>query len=63
MHLLDEGIDVNQVNKGHNNCLHGASVRAEVDILEILLNAGADVHTRNYDGNIPFVFVCMDSGE
>ena len=65
-YLLEEGMDVD-VNERSNigySCLHYACFRpiVSLDILEMLLNAGADVNAQNNSGTTPFMLICMYGG-
>ena len=61
-YLLDEGIDANVEDNTNDSCLHFACYgfsHASIYILEMLLNAGADVNAHNTSGSTPFMYLCM----
>lgn len=51
--LLDEGADPDIVDKGGWSAIHYASQRNDVQTIRLLLNAGANVHIKNDNGNTP----------
>lgn len=52
--LIDEGIDVNSVNKGHESVLFTAVKNNKIDAIELLLDNGADANHQNTKGESVF---------
>ena len=58
-YLLDGGADPNGIDKYGNNCLHAACYgMVEIQILEMVLNAGAHIDVQSRSGNTPFIYAC-----
>ena len=58
--FLEKGLDVNQVNSNNETLLHVAAVRHRnitmlLEIVSLLLEAGADVNATDIDGKSPLV--------
>ena len=49
--LLDKGWNVQLPSHHGNTTLHTATARGFLDIVTLLLNRGADIHTENDDGD------------
>ena len=52
--LLDSGADVDAVNEGDFTALHGAAFRGLNEVIQILVDRGADINARDYRGRTPF---------
>ena len=52
--LLDAGADINQVNEADFTALHGAAFRGLNEIVELLVENGADIDARDFRGRTPF---------
>lgn len=52
--LLDAGADVNAVNEGDFTALHGAAFRGLNEVIQILVDRGADIDARDYRGRTTF---------
>jgi ankyrin repeat protein len=48
--LISAGANVNALNSKHQSALHAASQNGNVDIVRLLINAGADVNYTLFDG-------------
>ncbi|MCY4600285.1 MAG: ankyrin repeat domain-containing protein, partial [Acidobacteria bacterium] len=52
--LVEAGADVNAVNNGDFTALHGASFRGLNEVIEYLVDQGADIDARDYRGRTAF---------
>jgi ankyrin repeat protein len=52
--LLDAGADVNVVNEGDFTALHGAAFRGLNEVIQILVDRGANINARDYRGRTAF---------
>ena len=52
--LLAAGADINQVNEADFTALHGAAFRGLNEIVELLVENGADIDARDFRGRTPF---------
>ena len=52
--LLAAGADINQVNEADFTALHGAAFRGLNEIVELLVEHGADIDARDFRGRTPF---------
>lgn len=52
--LLAAGADINQVNEADFTALHGAAFRGLNEIVQILVDAGADIDARDFRGRTPY---------
>lgn len=52
--LLDAGADINAVNEADYTALHGAAFRGLNEVIEILVDRGANIDARDYRGRTPF---------
>ena len=52
--LLDAGADVNAVNEGDFTALHGAAFRGLNEVIQILVDRGANINARDYRGRTAF---------
>ena len=58
---LKENVAVNVAEEdGNNTALHMASGNNHLDILQILLDAGADVNAKNKEDNSPLHWACLN---
>ena len=63
-YLLDKGADPKQSNINGFAPLHGACCgNVKIEILEMLLNAGAHINAQSRSGNTPFSYVCWYGDE
>jgi hypothetical protein len=53
---LDQGLDVNAVNKMGLQAVHGAANRGSDDIIELLAHRGADLNRPDKEGRTPYVW-------
>ncbi len=51
--MIEEGIDVNAENRARDLALHDASRRGQLEMAEILLDAGAAINQQDYHGDTP----------
>ena len=54
-HMLREGISASQKDENGNTPLHFAALRGNVEMMKILLAAGADPNATNTIGNVPLL--------
>ena len=52
--LLDAGAQINAVNEADFSALHGAAFRGLNEVVEYLVEHGADIDARDYRGRTPF---------
>jgi ankyrin repeat protein len=52
--LLDAGANVNAVNEADFSALHGAAFRGLNEVIQILVERGADINARDYRGRTPY---------
>ena len=52
--LLAAGADINRVNEADFTALHGAAFRGLNEIVQILVDAGADIDARDFRGRTPY---------
>src|SRR5207244_5324984 len=52
--LLDAGADVNAVNEADFTALHGAAYRGLNEVIQILVEHGANINARDYRGRTPY---------
>jgi ankyrin repeat protein len=52
--LVDAGADVNAVNEGDFTALHGAAFRGLNEVVQYLVEHGANINARDYRGRTPF---------
>jgi ankyrin repeat protein len=52
--LLDAGSEVNAVNEADFTALHGAAFRGLNEVIQILVNHGANINARDFRGRTPF---------
>jgi hypothetical protein len=52
--LLDAGVDVNALNEADFAAVHGAAFRGLNEIIQILVERGADINARDYRGRTPY---------
>ena len=52
--LLEAGADINAVNEADFTALHGAAFRGLNEIVQILVEHGADIDARDFRGRTPF---------
>jgi ankyrin repeat protein len=52
--LLDAGADVNAVNEAEFTALHGAAFRGLNDVIQILVDHGANIDGRDFRGRTPY---------
>jgi uncharacterized protein len=52
--LLDAGSDVNAVNEADFTALHGAAFRGLNEVVQILVDRGAEINARDFRGRTPF---------
>ncbi len=52
--LLEAGADINQVNEADFTALHGAAFRGLNEIVELLVENGADIDARDFRGRTPY---------
>ena len=52
--LLDAGAEINAVNEADFSALHGAAFRGLNEVVEYLVEHGADIDARDYRGRTPF---------
>jgi ankyrin repeat protein len=57
--LLDEGVDINAVNKHDETALMRAAYHSHCYVIELLLERGANVNFRNKRGYTPLMFAAM----
>ena len=65
MLLLERGTDVNRYDYNHNTALHLAVMRADLEMIKLLIEHGADLNMENLDGRKPLdelgrnIDICM----
>jgi ankyrin repeat protein len=52
--LLDAGSDINAVNEADYTALHGAAFRGLDEVIQILVDRGADIDARDFRGRTPY---------
>jgi len=52
--LLDAGADVNAINEADFTALHGAAFRGLNEVIQILVERGANINARDFRGRTPF---------
>ena len=52
--LLDAGADLHAVNEADFTALHGAAFRGLNEVIQILVDRGADINARDFRGRTPF---------
>ena len=52
--LLDSGADINAVNEGDFTALHGAAYRGLNEVIQILVDRGANINARDYRGRTAY---------
>jgi hypothetical protein len=52
--LLDAGAEVNEVNEADFTALHGAAFRGLNEVIQILVDRGADLNARDFRGRTAF---------
>ena len=52
--LLDAGADVNAVNEADFTALHGAAYRGLNEVIQILVEHGANINARDFRGRTPY---------
>ena len=52
--LIDAGADVNAVNEGDFQAIHGAAFRGLDEVIQILVERGANINARDYRGRTPY---------
>jgi ankyrin repeat protein len=52
--LLDAGANINAVNEADFTALHGAAFRGLNEVIQILVERGADINARDYRGRTPY---------
>jgi ankyrin repeat protein len=52
--LLDAGADIKAVNEADFTALHGAAFRGLNEVIQILVDRGADLNARDYRGRTPY---------
>jgi ankyrin repeat protein len=52
--LLDAGVDVNRVNEADYTALHGAALRGLNEVIQILVDHGANINARDFRGRTPY---------
>ena len=52
--MLDAGADVNAVNEADFTALHGAAFRGLNDVIQILVDHGANIDGRDFRGRTPY---------
>src|SRR5262249_50862752 len=52
--LLDAGSEVNAVNEADFTALHGAAFRGLDEVIQILVERGADINARDFRGRTPY---------
>jgi len=53
--LLERGVDVNAQNKDYNTALHSAAFRGRLEIVQVLLDQGANANTENDRCDAPLI--------
>ena len=51
-------VDVNHRNADHNTALQEAVLWKQTDVVQVLIDAGADIYTQNYEGRSPLHDAC-----
>ena len=51
-------VELNQRDAGNHNALHLAAVNKHTDVVQVLIDAGADIDTQNYEGRSPLHDAC-----
>ena len=52
--LLEAGADINVVNEADFTALHGAAFRGLNEVIEYLVEQGADINARDFRGRTPY---------
>lgn len=52
-YLVDQGADINQPDEAGNTLLHFATFTANEELVQVLMNLGADLQCSNHQGQIP----------
>jgi ankyrin repeat protein len=52
--LLEAGANINQVNEADFNALHGAAMRGLNEVVEFLVQHGADINARDFRGRTAY---------
>ena len=52
--LLEAGVDVNGVNEADFTALHGATFRGLNEVIQILVDHGANINARDFRGRTPY---------
>ena len=52
---IDQGAQVNHVNRWRRSAVHAAAFYGETEILELFLNAGADINAEDVNGYTPMI--------
>ena len=52
--LVEAGADLNAVNEGSFTALHGAAFRGLNEVVQILVDKGADINARDFQGRTAY---------
>ena len=58
-YLIGKNVNINAADKDYFTALHAAAMKCNIEIMEILLKAGADVNAKNVFGNNPIMAMIL----
>jgi len=61
--FLGHGVDVDAVDNNHSTLLHRASYNGAVEVVQLLLECGANINARNKEGHTPLHRVLVELGD